>query len=60
MNFNNGLKSGLLIMFISVLGIVGFLVSGNPIPVFFKRFLVVGFIITFIGLATNSSKGGKL
>ena len=57
---NNGLKSGLLIIGISILGIVFFTVSGRELPSFFTRFLIMGVVITALGIyATYMSKKEK-
>ena len=47
---NNGLKSGIIIVLISLIGIIVFSVMGKPIPVFFIRFLVMGALITIAGV----------
>ena len=47
---NNGLKSGLLIIGISLLGIAFFLISGREMPNFFPRFLLVGAIVSALGV----------
>ncbi|MBP3816434.1 MAG: hypothetical protein J6H21_06170 [Firmicutes bacterium] len=47
---NNGLKSGVIILLISIAGIVIFNALGRPVPVFFTRFLVMGVLITIAGL----------
>ena len=47
---NNGLKSGLLIVGISILGIAFFMISGREMPSFFPRFLIMGVIISALGL----------
>ena len=53
MKINNGLKSGFLIVFISILGIMFFKIKGDPIPVFFTRFLVVGIVVSAAGFFTS-------
>ena len=56
---NNGMKSGLLIIFISVLGIVFFTVKGSPVPEFFPKFLLVGGIMTGGGILVYLKNRGK-
>lgn len=56
---NNGTKSGLIILFISILGIVFFTIQGSEIPVFFTRFLIVGGLMTGGGILVHLRDRGK-
>ncbi len=57
---NNGLKVGLLILGISVLGIAFFFISGREMHPFFPRFFIMGVVITALGVfATFQEKKDK-
>ncbi len=47
---NNGIKVGLIIIGISILGFAFFTISGREMPSFFTRFMIMGVVITALGV----------